>query len=326
MTQQERRRTLVIGAGAVGQCYGLYLAKGGCQVTFFVKPNHAEELADGITVHRLRRRHTDTDHLTDFEVITTVDQVAATDWDDVWIAVSTPAMRDESVARVLAAVGRATVIVLQQDRGNNDFISTLVDPSQVVAAEIAVISFNSPLPDRPGPPGTAYFRPSYMRTDICGPHDRVQPLIEALREGGMPARCVKDVATTTAFRSGVVYCLIATVETHDWSIAGLGKSDELRRGLAAARESLAIASALHPGAVPRGASLVFRQPLWRLLLPLVVPFQRWAFPFDIEVYLKYHFSKVGLQVRFAIDDQLAQGEQLDMPVEELRALRAALKD
>lgn len=317
-------RALVIGAGAVGQPYALHLAKGGCDVTFFLKPSHVDEVADGIAVHRLRRRGPLTERLTDLHVITTVDEVAAAEWDQVWIAVSTPAMRDELLADVLGAIGDATVIVLQQDRGNNDFIGTLVAPEQVVAAEIAVISFQSPLPGRPGPKGIAYYRPSAVATDICGPEDRVRPLADALRRGGMPVRHVDDVDTTTAVRAGAVYCMIATLESHDWKFAGLATSAELRRGLAATRQSLAITAALQPGALPRGSSLAFHLGLWRIVLPVFYALRSWIFPFDIEVYLKYHFSKVGSQVRYAIDDQLIQGTRLGLPVEQLRSLRDAL--
>ena len=321
---RSRPRALIVGAGAIGQSYAIHLARGGCDVTFFVKEKHVAAVSDGITVHLLGRRSTVTERLTDVNVVTTVAQVAATKWDHVWLAISTPAMRDEIIAEVLGAVGGATVVVLQQDRGNNEFIATLVPPAQVVAAEIAVISFSSPLPGRTGPEGIASYRPPKMATAICGIEDRVRPLIDVLEKGGMPARQVDDVKRTTALRAGVVYCLIATVETHAWSLAGLANSDELRRGLAAARESLAIASALEPGAVPRSSSLALRPSLWRLLLPLLRPLLPRIFPFDIEVYLEYHFSKVGEQVRFAIDDQLQHGAQLGLPVEQLKSLRAAL--
>ncbi len=47
-------RVLVVGAGAVGQVYGLYLRRGGARVSFLVKPAHAAWCQRGFALHRLR--------------------------------------------------------------------------------------------------------------------------------------------------------------------------------------------------------------------------------------------------------------------------------
>ena len=45
-------------------------------------------------------------------------------------------------------------------------------------------------------------------------------------------------------------------------------------------------------------------------------------PFDLDVYLKYHFSKVRDQTRLLIDQYITDGEAVGMPTEELRKLRS----
>ena len=68
---------LLVGAGAVGQVYGRHLARAGHQVTFFVKPRYAAELAAGLPLHRLGYLRTESEHWQEYAVVSTVDEVAA---------------------------------------------------------------------------------------------------------------------------------------------------------------------------------------------------------------------------------------------------------
>lgn len=43
-------KILVVGAGAVGQVYGYYFQRGGCEVTFFVRDKYRSEMEQGLTL------------------------------------------------------------------------------------------------------------------------------------------------------------------------------------------------------------------------------------------------------------------------------------
>ena len=47
-------RVCIVGAGAVGQVYGLHLQRGGAEVSFLVRDKYAEETAAGMVLHPLR--------------------------------------------------------------------------------------------------------------------------------------------------------------------------------------------------------------------------------------------------------------------------------
>lgn len=309
---------LVVGAGAVGQVYALHLAKAGHRISFFVKEKYRAELRGGLALHRLGRR-TATEKLAGYGIVTSPAEVAAGRWDQVWLALSSDALRGELAGSVLAAVGKATVVCLQPDIGDAERVRRQVPPAQVVQGMIPFISFQSPLPGREGPAGMAYYLPPLSTTMLAGEASRTDAVCTALRAGGLRAKRVADFARATAATTAMFQCLIATLESNGWDLSGLPRSAVLPRGLAAAREALAAVGA------ETGAKILPMRPLlhplpWRLVMPLVPA----VFPFDIEVYLKYHFSKVGVQTRLMLESYIALCEKHALPAPSLRELRAGL--
>ena len=45
----------------------------------------------------------------------------------------------------------------------------------------------------------------------------------------------------------------------------------------------------------------------------------WAVPFDLETYVRVHFTKVADQTRLMLREYIALGSQAGLPVEALRA-------
>lgn len=309
---------LVVGAGAVGQVYALHLAKAGHRISFFVKEKYAPDLRGGLVLHRLGRR-TVTEKLAGYGIVTSAAEVATGRWDQVWLALSSDALRGELAASVLAAVGKATVVCLQPDIGDGERVRRIVPPEQVVQGMIPFISFHSPLPGKSGPDGMAYYLPPMTPTLLAGEPACTESLFSALKAGGLRAKRVPDFARATAATTAMFQCMIATLESNGWDLSGLPRSAVLPQGLAAAREAITAVAA------QTGATTLPMRPLlhplaWRLLMPLVPH----VFPFDIEVYLQYHFSKVGVQTRLMLDSYIALAEARGMPSTALRRLRAGL--
>ena len=312
-------KILVVGAGAVGQVYGYHLARAGHAVSFFVKPAYAPAVRAGLTLHRLRARRVEPCRLQPASVLERVEDVAATRWDQVWLALPSDALRGDLARQVLGAVGGATVVCLQPGIHDGDLVRRLVPPAQVVQGLIPFISFQSPLPGCEGPEGIAYWLPP-MPTLVGGDRARADAVIRALRAGGLGARYARDFAQATAPGTALFQCLIATLEAGGWRLREIGDSPVLEPGMAAAREALAIAARGAGGSGFQWPSLALRPWLLRLAVPVLPR----VFPFDIEVYLEYHFSKVGQQTRDMLDDYIRLGAAQGQPHAALRALRAAL--
>lgn len=311
---------LLVGAGAVGQVYGRHLARAGHQVTFFVKPRYAAELAAGLPLHRLGYLRTESEHWQEYAVVSTVDEVAAAQWDQVWLCMASDALRSDLSQQVIAAVGKATVICLQPGPEDAAWVrQRLPAGATMVQGLITFISYQSPLPGCPGKEGIAYFLSPLAPGMFSGPHQGVQTVVEALKAGGMAAREVADLEGAGAGSEAVMIPLIAALEQHEWQLSGFAGSPQLTLGREAGREALAIL------AEDRGAKVALEKmlltPLASRLLLLVAPK---VLPLELAPYLQYHFTKVGQQTRDMLDSYIRLGEKHDLPAENLRRLRAGL--
>lgn len=313
-------KILIVGAGAVGATYGWHLHRAGHEVHFFVKAKYAEEVAAGITLHRLGRRVTQRQEWSQPRVVTDTAAVARERWDQVWLTLSSDALRGELAAQLLGAVGAATVVCLQPDLEDADYVRGRVgSPEQVVHGLINLISYQSPLPGTDGPDGIAYYLPPYSPTPFSGSTQRVRAVVEALEAGGMSARAVANVAPVAATATALMQPLVAALEVNHWGLTTMPGSEALRMGLAAAREALAVAQKVTGARTGRFRPLL-RPWLWRLLLPLAAR----RLPLPLESYLHYHFSKVGAQTRLMLDTYIRLGLRHGQDTQALQSLRKAL--
>lgn len=313
-------KILIVGAGAVGRVYGWHLRAAGHDVVFFVKEKYRDEVASGLVLHRLGYGGTRRQDWPQVGVVCDVAAVAAQRWDQVWLALASDALRGNLAAQVLAAAGDATVVCLQPDLEDGAYVrARLASPAQLVQGLITFISYQSPLPGQAGPEGIAYFVPPLAPGLFAGEPARVQAVVQALRDGGLAARVVDDFAKAAAGAPALLQPLIAALELNGWQLSTLPGSKALELGLAAAREALAVA-ARDAGADTFALRQLLRPLLWRALLPL----SRRMLPLDLETYLHYHFSKVGVQTRLILDTYIRVGQHHKLPVAALQALRQAL--
>jgi 2-dehydropantoate 2-reductase len=313
-------KVLVVGAGAVGAVYGWHLHRAGHEVHFFVKAKYAEAVSAGLTLHRLGRRATQRQEWKGPRVVTDTAVVARERWDQVWLTLSSDALRGELASQLLAAVGAATVVCLQPDLEDAGYVRGRVGaPEQVVHGLINLVSYPSPLLGMDGPDGVAYYLPAFSPTPFSGSPGRVRGVVEALKAGGMSASAVANVAPVAAAATAVMQPLIAALEINQWRLATLPASQALRLGLAAMREALAVARRTTGARTGRFLPLT-RPWIWRLLLPL---FTR-LLPLPLERYLHYHFSKVGVQTRLMLETYIRLGHQQGQDTRALQRLRKTL--
>lgn len=320
-------RALVVGAGVVGQVHGRHLALGGADVTFLVKARHAADAARGFTMYPLNRRRrlrAKRVHFTDFAVATSAAEVARTPFDQVYLTMSSPALRAGGwFAELAPAIGRATLVVLQPGPDDRAFVLARVPEEQVVQGLITLVGYHAPLPGEsrfPGP-GAAYWFPPLAASPLSGPAARLAPVIAALRAGGLPARRVRDVAALASFPTAALTPWLAMLEAARWSFR------ELRRG----RDRMAVAARASAEALRVMASALGRGAPWPLRvvgrpLPLrgVLRLAPLVMPMDVEAYLRAHFTKVGDQTRDLLDAYVARGRADGLPVAALEAVRAAI--
>jgi 2-dehydropantoate 2-reductase len=314
-------RVLVVGAGAVGQVYGHHLAKGGAEVTYFVKPRHAQACARGLTLYALG--DTTPLHVASPALATAVDEIAGTAWDQVWLAVASPALHEGTWLReVCRATGDATVVSLPPNLADRPAVLAAAADARVVDGIIGFLAYAAPLPGetRFAAPGIAWWSPPLSPSRFSGPRHRVREVVAALRRGGLPAAPHRDVPGLLPYVNAALYAYLAVLELTGWSLATLAGTRCLARAHAVAREAMRACAATREQSVPARMLLgahrwVVRAGLW--FAPRLVPL-------PLEAYLRAHFTKIGPQLRMGLRESIACADAARHPARELRALVAAL--
>lgn len=317
-------RVLVIGAGAVGQVYARHAQQGGAEVTFFVREKYRDQVARGLDLYPLnrgRRHRTEPVRFEEFSVVSRVDEIAGSRFDQVYVTVSSPALRGPWLAELIAAAGDATIVALEPGREDRDtLVAAGASPDRLVSGMITLISYIAPLPGetRFAKPGMAYWFPPMSPAPFSGPAERTAAVVALLRKGGLPAKQHPDVPRAVAFPSTVLMAYLVALENAGWSFRTL-RRDHIQLGARGAREGIAIVSHSE-GRPPLGARIIARPAILRIALWLG---QR-AVPLPLEIYLKEHFTKVGDQTRLFMTGYIARGKQAGLPVTALEQLMATL--
>lgn len=314
-----KKRVILVGAGAVGVAYAHFLQKGGAQIAFFVKPHHKAELAAGVPVYMLERRHIrDAERLADFEVLTTPDEVAARTWDEAWLCMSSTGLRGPWLEPFLAALGPATTLVtLQPGAGDREFLAARFPEARLVSGLITLVAYQTPLPgEHPHAPGIAVWLPPGAKFPMRGPEAPARAALATIEAGGWKTRYLgREVPVGGAMASAVLSPHVAALEGAGWRFAGLGKGGWGRLAAAASREGLAITAGRRGKKPPALAALV--QPwLMRAFLGLAAA----RTPFDFEVYLDYHFTKVRDQTEAGLRELIADAARQQRPAPALTEL------
>ena len=312
---------LVVGAGAVGQVYGRHAALGGAEVTFFVRDKYRDEVSRGFDMYPLNHRGSAV-RFDGFSVVTRADEVAARKFDQVYVAVSSPALRGPWLAELIAATGDATILALQP--GQDDlatFVAAGATRERIVSGALTLISYHAPLPGetRFAKPGMAYWFPPLAPCPISGAPERVAAVLAVLRAGKLPVRRHADVPSFAAFPTAVMMPSLVALEAAGWSFRAFVRQT-MALGARGAREALGIVGAGLGKRPPLPLRLATRPRIMRIGLWVIAR----VVPLPLEVYLKAHFTKVGAQTRMFMADYIERGHAGKLEVGALEQLVATL--
>lgn len=306
-------RCLLVGAGAVGLTYGKHLARGGAKVSYLVKPKYEAAARAGFTVHRLNAKVTE--RFEGFGVVTDVATIQPGDFDQIWLCISSDVLRTPMIEALLQRLGSGTLVAFQPGLLDHAWLAERVPPEQLVQGLIAFIAYPAPLPKEDRAEGTAWWFPPLSKSPFSGA--RAALAVAPLKAGGCPAKVASKVQDRTAFASSLMMPIIAALETAEWKFERLFNTDALAMGTAASRQANAIAA-------PGGLGLVRWLAGRRWLLRLVAAVGSRIMPFNLEIYLKVHFSKVGAQTALMLATYTQRGKEMGKPTDAIEALRARL--
>ena len=294
----------------MGQVYGLHLLRGGAEVTFFVREKYREELEAGLTLHPLRARPREPEALRPTAVRSDMEAVGE-GYDQVWLCVPTTALTSGGLDVPLNALreGDASLVAMMPGMQVRRLLDEVIPRERVVDGLIGMVAYPAPLPGETfDPPGVAYVLPRLSATKFSGADPtRVDAVANALRAGGAPVGVVQDARVSLALSSSVMMPMIVALEGAGWSLRELRRGDGLQLAGAAAREAMGLVAAELEVSPPWYRSLI-RRPL----LSLITRVAPWLSPFDTEVYLRAHFTKIRAQTQMMIRGYVASGAKLGL--------------
>jgi hypothetical protein len=237
-------RVLIVGAGAVGQVYGHRLSLGGAEVSFLVKPAHVGEAEHGYPLHELRTwRKPKSTRFVPHSVISDLAQAAEEPWDQLWLCVSSTALRKPGFEDILTQARADVLVALQPGLEDRHWLEERWLSDRLVRGVIPLIAYQSPLPGRDDQPaGIAWWLPPATKVPFDGPTDAVARVTRVLRAGGWPARHVPGSPEGAASISAVLMPHLAALEDAGWSFDALKTGDRLRVATAASKQALAVVS------------------------------------------------------------------------------------
>ena len=292
-------RVLMVGAGAVGQVYGYFLQRGSAIVDVLARPRQREELQAGTALYRMRgKRKRQPLMFRPTTVHTDPVRAAEVDYDQIWLCISTTALeaglREGGLDHLLADAGSATIVVLQNGLHVAELLEPHVNERQVVNGGIAMVAYQAPLTEEEvDAPGVAFYLP--VPQPFTGRD--AESVVAMLDHGGCPAEVTEDTALTMAFGSATLMPTVAALEGAGWKLSKLRSSRWAKLAARGASEARAVVSEETGERAPPALSLVVSPTL--KLLSMVAPV---VAPFELEIYLKYHFNKVHDQTVRLIED------------------------
>jgi ketopantoate reductase len=328
-----QKRILLVGAGAAGQVFGLYLERGGADVSVFVRPKHEAAARAGYRLYHvdpLGRRKAE--RLSPSEVHTDTDSLArAEPFEQVWLCVATTSLDPEWLSELAAATAPATLVSFQPGLGVRERLEHAAPRERIAQGVIGFLAWATPLEKSADPrelavtddPGIAYFTPPGMVIPISSPSERrALQVIDALRAGGMGSHLVGDAEADLAFGTALLMPVVGGLELAGWSFATFREGDAARLVTDAAKEALAVTIA-ETGREPPMLSRA-------LLLPELLRLGSWVMPkvapIDVETYLRVHFTKVGEQTRMLLAGYSERAARHGLPNEAIESMTRGLED
>jgi 2-dehydropantoate 2-reductase len=316
-------RVLVVGAGAIGQVFGLCFQQGGAEVSFLVRPKYADAARRGFVMYRQNSAPHTPLRFEGFGVQSDQDEAMEQPWDLVVLALSSVALRSgDWLERLGQSMGPANLLCLVPETDGPEYIASRFPEGRVAWGMLSVISFQAPLASQPRlEPGVAFWFPPLSALGFGGPDAVVNTFLPVLKRGGMPAKRVDSVHAEVAIAGPILDKVILSLACAGWTFQGLRRDpDLLHLAVQAIGEAWVLAERVHGVKPP---------VVLRLLRPFMLRWTLWlaphVLPFDLEQFFDFHYHKVGEQTRMHMADQLAACEAHGVDNPAMRELASRVK-
>ena len=320
-------KVLIVGCGAVGQVFGLYLQKAGVELGLYDRPATVDKLKQALEhggmplfqISYFRRRDPIAHRLENYQVVTDVAESQRFKPDQIWFTTPSPVYYSEWFREFLQKVPSERVVCFAPEGGRPEFFPEGGE-DQLVFGGTTFMAWQGDLEGGGGRPEGVNFWLSPLGIPLMGKEEACRDVEQLLKKAGFRVTVGKQDSHMQASVTAVMTAFVAGLELSGWSFGAFRKSPWLKRAAGASRE--AVLSQL-PGAG------IFTRTLLGILFSstgffLATFFLPLLFPFDLEKYLKFHYLKTRDQTLTLLDVFARDGKRRGLPVENIRILLQGL--
>jgi 2-dehydropantoate 2-reductase len=324
-------KVLMVGCGAVGQVFGLHLQKAGVELAFYARTGSADKLRQGLengglplyqTSH-FRRRNPISQRLKGFQVVTDVAGSQRFNPDQIWFTTPSPVYHSAWFWEFLEEVPSERVVCFAPEGRRSEFAPQSGE-DRMVFGGITFIAWQGDLGGGGGrPDGVNFWLPPLLEIPLMGTKEASSQVAELLKKGGFrPALKKAGFHNSQAAVTALMTAFVAGLELSGWFFKAYRRSPSLKRAAMGSREAVI-------GQLPRVN--VFTRSLLRVLLSpsvfyLATCLLPLLFPFDLEKYLRFHYTKTRVQTLSLLDLFARDGERRGLVVGNIHNLHKGLVD
>lgn len=316
------KKILLVGAGAVGQVYGKYLAAAGNDVSFLIKEKYVDEMAKGVVLYNINRDKQCQNPLrfSDYRTVTSWQAAAEQQWDMIVLCISSAALHDGLDFEGLKhALKNGTLVMLQPGPEDMARVRQHIAETQIVQGMITLVSYHTPMPgETTTVPGTAYWLPPFAPMPFAGPVNRRSDVIQTFIGAKIAAKSIKDMREASLYSTAIFMVFLTALEASHWKFVVLRKDTAMiERMLKANQEAFDAISAKHHIRAPFWSKWVAPWMVKSLLqlAPRVTPF-------DLEQFFQVHFTKVKTQTKLFVNTYISHAAETGVPAQQLSLLNS----
>jgi hypothetical protein len=322
-------KILIVGCGAVGQVYALFLQKAGVELGLLDRPAVAEKLAHslgqgGLPLFQVTYRHRrdPIEHrLAKFRVIADAAEARLFAPDQTWFTVPSPVYYTDWFKEFVRKVPSPRVACFAPEGGRPEFIPE-GSGERFVFGGTAFMAWQGGPEAGGGRAGGINFWRAPLGIPLAGAREACRDVGQILKQAGFSFTVDKPESRAQACITAAMTTFTAGLELAGWSLAEFRGSPWRGRAAAACREAI-LGQLPAAGAIARALLGV---PVLSAVFWFVSVFLPLLTPFDLKKYLRFHYTKtreqtLGLLELFAAD---AIGNKL--PVEKIFPLLDALRE
>jgi hypothetical protein len=304
-------RVLIVGCGAVGQVYGLSLQRAGVELGLYDLPPVVKKLREaqeqgGLPLYQIssKHRHDPIVHrLKNYQVVADLAESQRFQPDQIWFTTPSQVYYSQWFREFLEEVPSKRVVCFAPEGRRPEFLPAK-GQDRLVFGGTTFMAWQGDLEESLGRTEDIHFWRPGLPIPLVGAEEACREVKQLLKSAGFRVSVGKLDSHMQASTTAVMTAFVAGLELSGWSLKELRKSPWLQCAARASRE--AVLSQL--GKVGAFQKALLGSPVFSAAFFLVTILLPPLFPFDLEKYLRFHYSKTRRQTLALLDVFIKDGQ------------------